>query len=78
MSENFSLNQKSDAKRAQRLETCPVSARTLLTRCWSKNASPRQAIKAFCHECQGYDRLAITQCSAPACPLYEYRPYQRS
>ncbi len=41
-----------DRKRARRLAGCPVSARTLLTRCWSKKCSPRQVLKALCHECQ--------------------------
>lgn len=40
-------------------------------------ASPRQAIKAFCLECVGYERNEITQCTDTGCPLYRYRPYQR-
>jgi hypothetical protein len=75
--QNASLSKKIAAKRAGRLEQCPVSARCLLARCWSKKASPRQAIKAFCHECCGYDRAAIAECTAWTCPLYEYRPYQK-
>ena len=73
---NSSGNEKIAAKRARRLEQCPISARNLLTRCWAKKASPRQAVKAFCHECCGYDRAAITECTAWACPLFEFRPYQ--
>ena len=46
-----SVSEKIADKRAERLERCPTSARSLLARCWSKKASPRQAIKAFCHEC---------------------------
>jgi hypothetical protein len=73
---NASSGEKIAAKRAEKLEACPVSARSLLARCWSKKASPRQAVKAFCHECCGYDRAAITECTAWACPLFEFRPYQ--
>lgn len=71
-----SLDEKIAKKRAGRLEQCPASAKGLLMRCWSKKTSPRQAIKAFCHECCGYDRDAIAECTAWACPLFEFRPYQ--
>ena len=37
---------------------------------------PRAAIKAFCLEYNGFDRTAITDCQAFACPLWFYRPYQ--
>jgi hypothetical protein len=75
--QNASLDEKITAARARRMESCPVSARTLLARCWSKKASPRQAVKAFCHECCGYDRAAIAECAASACPLWNYRPYKK-
>ena len=38
--------------------------------------SPRQAIKAFCLHCTGYVRKDVTNCTALACPLFAYRPYQ--
>lgn len=38
--------------------------------------SKQAGIKAFCLECIGYDRTAIRNCTAPACPLYEVRPFQ--
>ena len=38
--------------------------------------SKQAAIKAHCLECVGYDRTAIRNCTAPACPLYEVRPFQ--
>jgi hypothetical protein len=53
------LGEKLTVARTRRMEGCPPSARSLLARCWSKKASPRQAIKASCHECCGYDRAAI-------------------
>jgi hypothetical protein len=34
------------------------------------------AIKAFCQECCGYNRETIRECTAIACPLYAFRPYQ--
>ena len=38
--------------------------------------SPRTAIKAFCLECVGYVRAEVAQCTAAACPLFMYRPFQ--
>lgn len=38
--------------------------------------SPRAAIKAFCLECVGWQREEVVRCTAPACPLYTYRPFQ--
>lgn len=35
------------------------------------------AIKAFCLECLWMDRQAIRACTAPACPLWNVRPFQR-
>ena len=41
-------------------------------------ASPRAAIKAFCLACVGWDRKAVAQCTALACPLYANRPFRAS
>jgi hypothetical protein len=47
-------------------------------RALSGRASPRQAIKAFCQSCVGYENVAeeIRQCTGAECPLYAYRPYR--
>ena len=74
---NLSVEAKIEKRRARRLEACPPSCKRLLASCWSKNASPRQAIKAFCTECVGYDRAAVAACTAYECPLWQYRPYQQ-
>lgn len=71
-----SLSEKIAAKRAGRIATAPESFRKLLTQSWAGKCSPRAAIKAFCGECQGFDRSAITNCTAYACPLWMFRPYQ--
>ena len=39
-------------------------------------ASLRGAIKAQCLECMGWSRGDVRECTAPACPLWLYRPYQ--
>ena len=40
--------------------------------------SRKAAIFAFCQECTGYERAAIRDCKDSGCPLWPYRPYQRS
>lgn len=44
-------------------------------------ASPLMAIKEFCMECCGWERSAVKSCSAPQCPLFEFRfgknPYNK-
>ena len=74
---NDSLNGKIIARRARRIETAPQSFRKLLTQAMSGKCSPRTAIKAQCAECNGFDRQAITNCTAYACPLWHFRPYQK-
>ena len=47
-----------------------------------KSTSPLDAIKDFCMECCGYQRDEVKTCSAPMCPLYEFRlgknPYRKT
>lgn len=38
--------------------------------------TPRLAIKAFCLECQGFERRAVAECGAQHCPLWRFRPYR--
>ena len=61
---------------AKRLDAASPMFRPVLESAYSGEASPRKAIKAFCLECVGYDRKAISGCTAPSCPLWLYRPYQ--
>ena len=48
----------------------------LFKRVYAATASPRQCIRAFCLECCGMDKAAINGCTAPICPLFNFRPYQ--
>ncbi len=50
----------------------------LFKRCFLAVASPRAAIKAQCLVCVWGDHAAIRNCSADACPLWEYRPFTDS
>ena len=67
-------------KRANRLkaisEDAPLRLK-LFERVYRGEAGPRQAIKAFCHECIGFNADEIRNCTAPACPLFENRPFQK-
>jgi len=65
---NASASEKIDAKRAGRLATIPESARRLFAAAWEKKCSPRQAVKAQCLECTGFDRQGIADCTGWACP----------
>lgn len=76
MSMDASLNEKITQTRGKRLSTIPESAQSVFQRSWAKKASPRQAIKAQCLECMGFDRKGIAGCTSYACSLWEYRPFQ--
>ena len=45
---------------------------------YSREASPRQAMKAFCLQCCWMDDAAIRNCTATECPLWGFRPYQQT
>lgn len=52
--------------------------RPLMRRAFEGDCSPRQAIKAQCLICVGYDRDSVTNCTGYSCPLWTFRPYQNS
>jgi hypothetical protein len=54
----------------------PIKYTQVIERARLGTAPPRGAIKAFCLTCVGYVRKDVTNCTARACPLYAYRPYQ--
>lgn len=49
----------------------------IMVNAYEGSCSPRQAIKAQCLICVGYDRKAVTHCSGYSCPLWKFRPYQK-
>lgn len=69
------LNPSKRALVAKRAAGVPISARLGYLRAALGEGSPRQAIKAFCLECTGWDRAEVTRCTAKACPLFEFRPF---
>jgi hypothetical protein len=58
------------------IREAPESAKNLLAGAFSGSVSPRKAIKAMCLVCLGYDRQEVKNCTARACPLWAYRPFQ--
>lgn len=62
------------AKIAKRLEDTPETMRRTYLRAVGGRSKPA-AIRAFCSECVGWDREEVRRCTAPACPLYPYRPF---
>ncbi len=60
-----------------KLARVPVSARRTY-RLAVEGRSFRAAVKAFCHECVGWQRQEVTLCTSLACPLWAVRPFQPS
>lgn len=73
---NADLERKIAQKRAGRVSTSPQSVRALLSRVFAGKAPRSACIKAMCLECVGFDRAAVTKCTAWACPLWNVRPFQ--
>lgn len=49
--------------------------RTIMLKAYEGKGSPRQAIKAMCLHCTGYERETIAACTGYSCPLWAFRPY---
>ena len=67
---------ENDPKRVARLADVSKHARRYLTtfRRAYGGKSLRGAVNAFCIECMGFDAAEVRTCTAPACPLWSYRP----
>ena len=65
-----------ELKRVKRLEDVQRDAPRYLNtfRRAYTGKSLRAAVNAFCIECNGFDPAAVRDCTAPACPLFPYRP----
>ena len=60
------------AQRAKRLSDCPPKYRNLYRKAW-RGKSRKAAIRAFCLECVCWSEQEVRLCTAPACPLFEFR-----
>ena len=63
---------KGGSAREKWLADVPAKYRGLYRRAWDA-ASRKGAIRAFCLECVGWQESEVHQCTAPACPLFEFR-----
>jgi len=70
-------NPAQEAKIRDRLSEMPLTCRKTYLRAMQGN-SQASAIKAFCLECVCWIREEVRQCTATACPLYPYRPFQQA
>ena len=68
----------SRARIAKRRADTPKKYRKLYGRCMSGEASPRNAIRMQCLECWGWVQTETARCDNVCCPLFWYRPYQKS
>ena len=71
--------ENSDPKRILMLKQVSEDAPSKLgvfRRVYSSTATPRMAIKAKCLECCWLDVAGIRECTATACALWGFRPYQ--
>jgi len=74
------VGQLCDPKRARMMRQVTEDAPSKLgvfRRIYASTASPREAIKAKCLECCWMDVTGIRNCTASACPLWRFRPYQK-
>jgi hypothetical protein len=60
------------------IAAAPASCKTTLTKAFAGQGSPRNAIKAKCLTCCGYDRIEVRECRVVLCPLWHFRPFQNT
>lgn len=65
-----------DQQTARVISLAPETCRGTLSRAFTGSASPREAIKATCLACVGFDRSSVRDCTGWSCPLWKYRPFQ--
>lgn len=78
MSAEPAIRMAQQLAQARAIEKAPASCKGALSRAFSGHASPRDAIKAHCLTCTGFDRSAVRNCTAYACALHFYRPFQET
>ncbi len=61
-----------EAIRREKLLEVPVRQRGIFLRAWA-GRSRKAAVRSFCLACCGFESAEVARCTAPACPLYEYR-----
>jgi hypothetical protein len=67
-----------DLRVAKMIAEAPVSARGILTRAFDGSGGRKNAIRAMCLACTGYERETVRNCTGWSCPLWTWRPFQSS
>jgi len=60
------------SSRERRLRDAPRKYQAMYRKAW-RGTSRKSAIRAHCLECVGYSEEEVRLCTAPACPLFEFR-----
>jgi hypothetical protein len=61
-------------RRLKRLESAPASYHKRLMLVFCGKGSRKTMMDLFCYECVGFERAAVYECTAWACPLWHRRP----
>lgn len=66
-------------KQKKHVDTVPQLRRGIIERAYG-GKSKATAIKAKCIDCMGYEdvKTRVSECASEICPLWPYRPYQKS
>lgn len=63
-------------RQAVYLHRVPVKSRGIVGKAFGQACSPRQAIKAKCLDCSGFDREEVRVCRVTVCPFWPWSPYR--
>jgi hypothetical protein len=63
--------------RVEFMESAPESKKGIIKKAYSGKARA-MAVKAKCLDCCGFVQEEISNCETFTCPLWDYRPYQKS
>lgn len=76
--EKFAIDPQIQASFVVLRENTPENLHTLCNRI--EKGSAKAAIKLMCCQCMGFDEMAkaIRNCTSKGCPLYAFRPYQKT
>jgi hypothetical protein len=64
------------ARQVAYLRRVPIKSRGIVAKAFGQACSPRQAIKAKCLDCAGFDREEVRVCRVSVCPLWPLRTHE--
>ena len=60
----------------KRMSEVPQSAKNSLKMAYEGTGGRKNAVKAMCLHCTGFDRETVRNCTGFSCPLWAWRPFQ--